>query len=199
MPLNVNDVIRCMSKKKERQRQCFDGILEKCYRKIERSATLNQSNCYYEVPEFVLGYPLYNINECIVHLLHSLKNNGFLVQYFFPRVIHVSWKTPDSEDTFSKNLLSLMNSQMPLSHTQIPLSIQHQPDFQATQVPIPTANANTSYAKNIDVNTSSSNRLQSNSSPVSVPVMAKKRGGKKVTKPIAEFKPSGKFVLNLGV
>lgn len=164
-----------MNKKNEKKKECFDNILEKCFRKIEKSASLDQSNCYFEVPEFVLGFPLYNINECIVHILQKLKDNGFHVQYFFPRVIHVTWKSEHQQvDSFAQNLLMIMNTQSPMASHHIPLQTNPQLTLQHTP----------SYEHPVK-------------DSVSLPVMAKKKGRRKDTKPIAEFKPSGKFVLNL--
>jgi hypothetical protein len=53
-----------------------------------------------EVPEYVCGFPLYDLNSCIKYLIDSLKVNGFLVKYYFPKVLYISW---DFEEIKNEN------------------------------------------------------------------------------------------------
>jgi hypothetical protein len=52
---------------------------------------MKKLNMFYEVPLFVVGYPLFDISECIEFLIKELESNGFLVRYFFPRYLYISW------------------------------------------------------------------------------------------------------------
>jgi hypothetical protein len=162
--LSVKDIIKVMNKKTERRKACFDKILEMCQKKIQKSVQLNMVQCFFEVPEFVLGFPLYNINECIVHVLTNLQENGFVVRYLFPRIIFISWESEAvKENKFAKDLMKLMNA------PSMPPLLQHD------------GQQDTDVDRNVEI-------------PV---VPTKKTRGKKNARPIAEYKPSGKFVLNL--
>lgn len=167
--LSVKDIIKVMNKKTERRKECFDKILDMCQKKIKKSVQLNMVQCFFEVPEFVLGFPLYNINECIVHVLTKLQDNGFVVRYLFPRIIFISWESEAvKENKFAKDLMKLINTSSPM---MMPL-LQH--------------------------NTVSTSSPSDESKNLQLPaVSTKKTRGKKNARPIAEYKPSGKFVLNL--
>lgn len=164
--LSVKDIIKVMNKKTERRKECFDKILDMCQKKIRKSVQLNMVQCFFEVPEFVLGFPLYNINECIVHVLTKLQDNGFVVRYLFPRIIFISWESEAvKENKFAKDLMKLINTPSPMI---MPL-LQHDaasPSDEPKKVELPV-------------------------------VSTKKARSKKNARPIAEYKPSGKFVLNL--
>lgn len=160
---NAQDVIKTMTRKNDLRRECFDKITDMCVKKIVRSAAMNMTQCFFEVPEFVLGFPLYDINECILHVVKGLQGAGYVIKYFFPRVIHVSWASPEVE---SRKLA-----------TQISALLEKPID-----VPMLTCDSNTN-----------TNTLQ----PATSPQKKGKSRKKKAVRPIAEYKPSGKFVLNI--
>ena len=91
--LNVKDVIEVQAKKQSKRSESFEHILDKCHKTIKRSIEILRTNqhCFFEIPEFVIGYPLYDLNECIQYIVQKLTTNGFYVKYFFPRVLYISW------------------------------------------------------------------------------------------------------------
>lgn len=89
--LNILDLHRTISQKQLKRIECFDKVLELCHKKIVSNSENKKVRFFYEVPDFLLGYPLYDINDCIKHLMDSLKSNGFLAIYYFPRYIYISW------------------------------------------------------------------------------------------------------------
>jgi hypothetical protein len=48
-------------------------------------------NCFYEVPQFVIGYPIFDLTKCIEYLKKTLEGEGFLVKYYFPKYLYISW------------------------------------------------------------------------------------------------------------
>lgn len=95
--LNIMDIHRSMNERKNKITECFDRILEKCHRKILQVAKQNQMTCFFEVPDFMLGYPLYDLNECVTYVINQLKANGFLTVYYFPRFVYISWDLEEIE------------------------------------------------------------------------------------------------------
>ena len=72
------------NKEKELKKiKVFNSILKKCEKKIKLYANNDKFECYFEIPKFYLGAPLYNINECVYFIIHKLKNK-FKVHYFAP-------------------------------------------------------------------------------------------------------------------
>lgn len=176
--VTINDIRSSMNRKKERKYESFELILDTCFRKIERCAHIDKLFCVFEVPEFVLGKPLYDINECILFVMSKLQNNGFKVEYIFPRLLKIDWH--EHASTFHSNMsqqtakdISLLASrpimQKQLEYKKNPSSFDklHQESCETN-------------TKNVDV----------------FPEPPKKKHSTFI-KSISEFKPSGKFILNL--
>ena len=48
-------------------------------------------NCWYVIPEVMLGIPRYDVSECTQYLMDTLERNGFRVRYTHPNLLFVSW------------------------------------------------------------------------------------------------------------
>ena len=84
-----------MKKKKEINRtKCFDHIIELCHRRIRNIASYGGLNCFYEIPGLLIGFPLYNLEECTTYIIEKLRSSGFLVQLLPPpnvSIVYISW------------------------------------------------------------------------------------------------------------
>ncbi len=89
--LNILDLHRTINEKKERQSVCFENVLGKIHKKIEKSAAEKKLRCVYEIPTFIFGLPLFDLNDCIEFVMNELKVNGFIVKYYFPNMLYISW------------------------------------------------------------------------------------------------------------
>lgn len=101
--LNILELHRNIKEKNDRKKDTFEKVLCFCHRRITMATENKQLRCYFEVPEYIVGYPLFDLNECIKYLLNSLQKNGFFVQYYFPKNIYISWDF----DEMNKNKNSL--------------------------------------------------------------------------------------------
>jgi hypothetical protein len=89
--LNIYELQKEISKKKEQRIRSFDRVLEICHNKIKDASKREMTKIYFTVPEYVVGLPIYNLSHCIEHIINSLKQNGFHVKYYFPKYIYISW------------------------------------------------------------------------------------------------------------
>jgi hypothetical protein len=89
-------------KRVEDRHMRFDKLIEKCFSKILHIAKTGALCMFYEVPEFVLGFPMYNLNECIEYIHQKMTDNGFFVKYFFPNILYISWNEKELEQESSK-------------------------------------------------------------------------------------------------
>jgi len=98
--------LRDMQNKKIKSRTlCFDKILELIHRRIRTVASYNGENTFYEIPGIMIGYPLYNLNECMDYIIDALKKNGFFVQILPPphiAVLYVSWSLSETKPVKTK-------------------------------------------------------------------------------------------------
>lgn len=96
--LSLADLYALKNKKDKIKTNTFNVIIEKCHTKIKNIAEQGGMNIFYEIPRFLLGYPLYDIDQCLEFVVDALRQNGLLVQILpFPNnyTIYVSWKPTD--------------------------------------------------------------------------------------------------------
>jgi hypothetical protein len=43
------------------------------------------------MPEVLVGFPNYNLSDCLVFIVDSLESNGFLTRYIHPNLLFISW------------------------------------------------------------------------------------------------------------
>lgn len=89
--LNILELHRTINEKNMRKTETYEKVLEICHRKITLGSQTKQLRCMFEVPEYIPGYPIFDLNSCIKFLLTTLKANGFLVKYYFPKILYISW------------------------------------------------------------------------------------------------------------
>jgi hypothetical protein len=92
--LSLNELYAMRSKKKQLRTVCFDRVIELCHRRVRTVASYGGLNTFYEIPGLLVGYPLYNINECMEYMIDHLRRSGLLVQILPPPhvcVIYISW------------------------------------------------------------------------------------------------------------
>jgi hypothetical protein len=89
--LNIFELYKSINDKKASKINHFEQVLLKCHAKIKLAAKNNHFACFFEVPEFVIGLPLFNVTECITYIINALKDNGFVVKYLYPKTVYVSW------------------------------------------------------------------------------------------------------------
>ena len=98
---NVLDLQKALTEKRQKRNEAFEKVMEICYRRIKAATDIEKVRTFVVVPEFVIGYPIYNMNECLEYVINSLKKNGFLIRYYFPKMLYVSWDL-DEIDTEKK-------------------------------------------------------------------------------------------------
>ena len=76
--LNINDLYETARKKELNKFKTFDTILKRCHNKIKNYASNHKTECIYEVPEFIIGTPLFDRDELTeyISLLSSCPSCG---------------------------------------------------------------------------------------------------------------------------
>jgi hypothetical protein len=81
-----------LENKKKRSKQVFEKVLEACDRRIKNAVDVRAYECIFTVPRFVLGFPLYDLSECLEFVLRKLVAHGFITQVLEDqRSVHISW------------------------------------------------------------------------------------------------------------
>lgn len=114
---SLSELAKIHKQKMKCKTKTYEVILNKCYNQIRHMAYRDQTFCYYIVPLYVMGLPLYDINACIVYILVNLKKKGFLVQMSNPQTIYISWKhIYDKQHTPSTSLSTNHKSNKPINN-----------------------------------------------------------------------------------
>lgn len=93
-------------KKIVKRLEIYNKILKDCHNKIRFNSKLDRKYCFFLIPEFIFGTPLYDIEELRNHVMNSLEKNGFKLMYIHPNWLFISW---DHHQTNKKSILQKKN------------------------------------------------------------------------------------------
>ena len=69
----------------------FDDILVQIHNKIKLSSKNKTLFCTFQIPEFLIGKPIYKIEDLRKYLINSLNRDKFDVLYIHPNLLFISW------------------------------------------------------------------------------------------------------------
>lgn len=93
--INAFELIRCQQEKDAKKIEAYKKIYYSIEKKISISSSMNLYYTWFEVPEFILGFPLYNLSDCIDYIVQNLISNGFKAEHYNPNILLIKW-IPDS-------------------------------------------------------------------------------------------------------
>ena len=118
--INIDELHNETKRVMERKKKIYDTVLVKCHQRIKLVAKLNPLTCwcFYVIPKFIYGIPLYNLEECLNYIVNHLNKNGFEVNYTHPNLLIISWinssnSKPKKSVTFGKNEYRSINDYKP--------------------------------------------------------------------------------------
>ena len=89
--LNINELYETIDQKNNKRLEKFDGILKKIHTRIKYYSKLERTYCFFQIPEFIIGVPLYNVVDLKEYIIKSLTNNGFHILYVDPNWLYIDW------------------------------------------------------------------------------------------------------------
>jgi hypothetical protein len=91
--LNIDDLYEKKKKYDLNKLALFNKLLNRVHVRIKTVSRqkVDESFCWYVVPEIIIGVPKYDQATCIAYLLDRLKDNGFNVRYIHPNTLFISW------------------------------------------------------------------------------------------------------------
>ena len=208
---NARELAQNIKLKNQICKEPFMRILELCNIQISQAEKLSKTECYFQVPEFMFGFPLYDINECIRFLVQKLKLNDYYVQYFHPKLLFISWRIDDStlatEEKNQENMILDMLNALTCEARKNYTPLRTYPHTQALEH-IPLSTRTLSRPPQIE------HVVQPSSEPIGVAptsnvkvlscedgkdndVSGPRKKGRKPTKSVNELKSQGKLTLDL--
>jgi len=89
--VKADKLINDQKERDERKKLTFDKVFIKIEKKIILASAANFYYCWYSIPEFIVGLPMYSLRECKEHIENKLKKDGFEIEFFEPNILLVNW------------------------------------------------------------------------------------------------------------
>jgi len=90
--LNINKLYETTYQKNIQRLENFDNILKKIHNRIKYNAKIEKTYCFFNIPGFIIGMPLYNINDLKKYIINALEKDGFKLMYIDPNWLFISWE-----------------------------------------------------------------------------------------------------------
>ncbi len=91
--LKAKDVWDEQEARKEQRMAAMRPVLAQIQMKVRKQAisTPNAPYIVFEIPQFVFGYPLYQLSEAREYLLQTLQTSGYQVWVIDEKYLLISW------------------------------------------------------------------------------------------------------------
>ena len=89
--VKADELIKQQEERKKLKKKTFSKILNLVEKRIQMSSNSNNYYTWYEIPELILGLPIYNLSECKNYIVKKLEKNGFKTELYEPNLILVTW------------------------------------------------------------------------------------------------------------
>jgi hypothetical protein len=99
--LNVKDLQKDIDEKTLRRNIIYNNILGKCNDKILQTTKNLDTCCFYVLPEFIIGVPIFNANKCREYVIENLISGGFDIKYTHPNFLYISWNKKEKKPKVS--------------------------------------------------------------------------------------------------
>ena len=91
--INIDELYEKKRQSDVNKLELFKKILNRIHIRIKTTAKQNvvDRSCWFIVPEIIIGVPKYDQGACIAYVMDTLQNNGFIIKYFHPNTLFISW------------------------------------------------------------------------------------------------------------
>jgi hypothetical protein len=91
--INIDELYETKKKNNLTRLDIYTKLLIKVHNRIKTASRVknNENFCTYIMPEVLIGYPNYNLDECLVYIIDKLQIDGFLTRYVHPNLLMISW------------------------------------------------------------------------------------------------------------
>lgn len=104
--VDVYDIYKIMREKNSKRKESYEVLLEKVYKKIQKVSLTKTYTCNYEIPGFIIGYPIYDIKLCIAYIISKLRLSGFVANFINKNIIYISWNPYEIQAQHDKNTVN---------------------------------------------------------------------------------------------
>jgi len=194
--ININELYQTQRVKQCNRLLYFENILKKCHHRIKTVAKKTETFCFFVVPEFSFGIPLYNVYQCAQFIIDNLMQCGFNVLYIRPNLLYISWDIRQyltNEQVKQINNIPQMNNQNIQSNIQSNIQNIQQNLLSSQRDQYNTITNNNINNKNTNTNTIQQNNIPNQ--PQLLPTLNNNNNNTKIIRSTKEYKPTGRIIL----
>jgi Family of unknown function (DUF5759) len=91
--INLDELYEKKRKLDLNKLELFKKILNRIHVRIRTISrqSVHEKHCWFVIPEMIIGIPKYDQAGCIAYIMNSLQENKFMVRYFHPNTLFISW------------------------------------------------------------------------------------------------------------
>ena len=90
--ISVDEISRLTEKKNRLKKETYVKLYEQASRKIRQSVDFGAKYAVFQVPSFLIGYPMYDRFKATAYIKRQLERGGFNVTITGDHELHISWK-----------------------------------------------------------------------------------------------------------
>lgn len=89
---SINNLNKEKTTKTKSKLDIFRIVLNKCVEKIVyANRHTDKTFVIFEVPSILIGYPMYDMQACILYLKQQFSKHGYLIEYIEPYYLYIDW------------------------------------------------------------------------------------------------------------
>ena len=89
--ISAKELTERNKQKNEVRKEIYTRILTQICRKIEVAHTLGKTHTELKIPEFIFGYPMYDMSHVTVYIFRQLRRLGYRTSILDVGRIYVAW------------------------------------------------------------------------------------------------------------
>ena len=89
--IKASDIKKIQKEKDERKTVTYNKIYDRIEKKILLASKGNTNYTTYEIPQLILGLPLYSLKECSKYVKKKLEDNGFKTELYEQNILLIKW------------------------------------------------------------------------------------------------------------
>ena len=90
--ISVDEISRMTEKKNKLKKETYIKLYEQVSRKIRQSVNFGTKLTVFQVPGFLVGYPMFDRYKATVYIKRQLERGGFNVVILRDNELHITWK-----------------------------------------------------------------------------------------------------------
>lgn len=89
--MSLSDILQIERERVRRERVTLVTIYDRMKNRINNSVRVKAKECVYTIPEFIVGYPLIDVQKTMSYLLNKLRKEGFITFQLTALDLYITW------------------------------------------------------------------------------------------------------------